>query len=177
MRSMTARLFAVFRAAIVAPLFIALWMYFLPRWLAGQSAFTDPRPPGWIVVVIGAAIGLPCVWQFAWRGIGTPAPFDPPRRLVVSGPYRFVRNPMYLGMAVAILGEAIVFPHSQGVLLLELALAALLVTAFVRFYEEPALRRMFGAEYEAYCSNVRRWVPRFRPWDPSYPERGARAGP
>jgi protein-S-isoprenylcysteine O-methyltransferase Ste14 len=163
---MAARLFALFRAAIVAPLFISLWMYFLPRWLAGQTAFADPRLLGWIVVVIGAAIGLPCVWQFAWRGIGTPAPFDPPRRLVVSGPYRFVRNPMYLGMGVAILGEALVFPHSTGILLLELALAALLVTVFVRFYEEPALRRMFGAEYEAYCSNVRRWIPRFRPWDP-----------
>src|ERR1700737_211963 len=108
---MSRRIFALARALIVAPLFISLWTYFVPRWMVGPQAFANPRPLGWIVMAIGAAIGLPCVWEFAWRGFGTPAPFDPPRRLVVTGPYRWVRNPMYIGMGIALIGAAIVFPH------------------------------------------------------------------
>jgi protein-S-isoprenylcysteine O-methyltransferase Ste14 len=90
--------FALLRALVVAPVFIALWTYLVPRWIGGRQVFADPRPIGWLVVALGAVIGLPCVWEFAWRGLGTPAPFDPPRQLVITGPYRFVRNPMYLGM-------------------------------------------------------------------------------
>src|SRR5881397_1703258 len=108
---MARRLFAVFRALIVALLFISLWTYFVPRWIGGAHAFDAPRPLGLIVVAVGAAISLPCIWEFAWRGLGTPAPFDPPRRLVITGPYRWVRNPMYLGFFVALIGEAIVFPN------------------------------------------------------------------
>jgi len=163
-RSMAERLFALLRGAIVAPLFISLWMYFLPRWLDGREVFADQRPLGWIVVAIGAAIALPCVWQFAWRGLGTPFPLDPPRRFVVSGPYRFVRNPMYFGMGIAMLGEAMVFPHATKILLLEWAVAAVLASIFIGAYEEPALRQMFGEDYETYCRNVRRWIPRFTPW-------------
>jgi protein-S-isoprenylcysteine O-methyltransferase Ste14 len=99
------------------------------------------------------------VWQFAWNGLGTPAPFDPPRRLVVSGPYRFVRNPMYLGMGVALIGEAIVFPNVRVPILAMVALLFVFVTLFVMGYEEPTLRRLFGAEYEGYCRRVRRWWP------------------
>jgi protein-S-isoprenylcysteine O-methyltransferase Ste14 len=162
---MRRQFFAVVRALIVAPLFIALWMYFLPRWFGGPSVFTEPHPLGWIVVVIGAVIGLPCVWQFAWRGGGTPAPWDPPRRLVVTGPYRWVRNPMYIGMAIAMIGEAVVFPHAQ-IVITELAIAAVLVSILVMAYEEPALRKTFGADYDDYCRNVRRWIPRLTPWYP-----------
>lgn len=158
------RAFALLRAAIVAPLFIALWTYFLPRWIAGPHVFDDPRPLGWIVVAIGAAIGLPCVWEFAWRGLGTPFPLDPPRKLVITGPYRFVRNPMYVGMGIAMLGEALVFPHAAPVVLGEIIVAAILVNLLVLFYEEPALRRMFGDDYANYCRNVRRWIPRLTPW-------------
>ena len=162
---MNRQLFALFRAAIVAPAFISLWMVFVPRWIVGSNAFSDPRPGGWIVVALGAAIGLPCVWEFAWRGLGTPAPFDPPRKLVVSGPYRFVRNPMYFGMGIALLGEAIVFPHITSTLLIMIAILWLFVTGFVMAYEEPTLRRMFGDDYEAYCRSVRRWIPRLTPFD------------
>ena len=162
---LTRRAFALLRTLIVAPAFISLWMYFVPRWLAGSHAFDDPRPLGWIVVAIGAAIGLPCVWQFAWRGLGTPAPFDPPRRLVISGPYRFVRNPMYLGMGTALIGEGIVFPKITTLMLTMVIVLAVAVSAFIMLYEEPTLRRLFDGDYENYCRNVRRWIPRLRPFD------------
>jgi protein-S-isoprenylcysteine O-methyltransferase Ste14 len=162
---MSRRIFALARALIVAPLFISLWTYFVPRWMVGPQAFANPRPLGWIVMAIGAAIGLPCVWEFAWRGLGTPAPFDPPRRLVISGPYRWVRNPMYLGMGVALIGEGMVFPNITRTMLLLVALLFGFVTAFVMVYEEPTLRRMFGSDYENYCRSVRRWLPRLRPFD------------
>src|SRR5437016_10075108 len=161
---MARRLFAVARALIVAPLFVSLWMYFVPRWIAGAQAFNNPRALGWIVVAIGAAIGLPCVWEFAWRGLGTPAPFDPPRKLVISGPYRFVRNPMYFGMGIALLGEAIVFPNITWLMLAMVVSLWAVVSVFIIEYEEPTLRRMFGADYEAYFREVRRWIPRLRPW-------------
>ncbi len=166
---LTRRAFALLRTLIVAPAFISLWVNFVPRWLAGSHAFDDPRPLGWIVVAIGAAIGLPCVWQFAWRGLGTPAPFDPPRRLVISGPYRFVRNPMYLGMGTALLGEGIVFPKITTLMLTMVIVLAVAVSAFIMLYEEPTLRRLFDGDYENYCSKVRRWIPRLRPFDNPLP--------
>src|SRR4051812_17468743 len=110
------KLFALLRALVVAPLFILIWLRWLPLWLVGPNAFADPRPLGWIVVAVGAVVGVPCIWQFAWRGFGTPAPWDPPRKLVISGPYRYVRNPMYVGMGIAIAGFAVVFPHARQLL-------------------------------------------------------------
>src|SRR5437899_7819286 len=160
----TRRAFALLRALIVAPAFISLWMYFVPRWIIGAHAFDAPRPLGWIVVAIGAAIGLPCVWEFAWHGLGTPVPFDPPRRLVITGPYRFVRNPMYVGMGIALLGEAIVYPNLTWLMLGLIAVLWAAVSLFIIGYEEPTLRRMFGSDYEAYCRQVHRWIPRLRPW-------------
>ncbi len=162
---MARRLLALARALIVAPAFISLWMYFVPRWIVGAHAFDSPRPGGWIVVAIGAIIGLPCVWEFAWRGLGTPAPFDPPRRLVISGPYRFVRNPMYLGMGIALLGEGIVYPNLTTLMLVLIVVLWAVVTLFIIGYEEPTLRRMFDGDYEIYCRNVHRWIPRLRPFD------------
>jgi protein-S-isoprenylcysteine O-methyltransferase Ste14 len=161
---MPRKIFALFRALIVAPIFILIWLRWLPRWLAGPNVFADPRPLGWIVVALGAVVGLPCVWEFAWRGLGTPAPFDPPRKLVITGPYRYVRNPMYLGMGVALLGFAIVFPHGATIFLAEVSVALVLVSAFIVFYEEPTLEKAFGADYVDYCRNVRRWIPRVSPW-------------
>ena len=161
---MARKIFALVRALVVAPLFILIWLRWLPLWIEGPNVFADPRPLGWIVVGLGAVVGVPCVWEFAWRGFGTPAPFDPPRRLVVTGPYRYVRNPMYVGMGVAIAGFAIVFPHATTFFLAELAAAFVLVFGFIVVYEEPALRQMFGDDYETYCRNVRRWIPRLTPW-------------
>ena len=166
---MRARLFALLRAIIIAPLFLALWLYLVPRLIAGAGAFWHPRPLGWIVVAIGAVIGLPCIWEFAWRGRGTPAPFDPPRQLVITGPYRYVRNPMYVGMGFVFIGFALVFPHASLVFLGELVFAFIAVSIFVIGFEEPALRRMFGEDYEDYCRHVGRWIPRLRPFDKGVP--------
>jgi protein-S-isoprenylcysteine O-methyltransferase Ste14 len=109
----------------------------------------------------GIALYFACAfWGFALRGRGTPLPLDPPKKLVVEGPYRIVRNPMYWSVAFVIFGEAAVF-HSFA--LVELVAAfAVGVNVFVLLYEEPALRRKFGEEYEAYCKRVPRWLPRLR---------------
>jgi len=116
---------------------------------------------GWALMVAGVVLYLMCAfWGFALRGKGTPLPLDPPKKLVVEGPYRVVRNPMYWSVASVMLGEAAIF-HS--VALVELAgVFAVGVILFVLLFEEPQLRRKFGAEYEEYCRRVPRWLPRFR---------------
>lgn len=160
------RAFAVVRAAVIAPLFLSIWVWFIPRWLGGPRAFESPRAAGWLVAAVGLIVMLACVWEFAWRGLGTPAPFDPPRKLVVSGFYRHVRNPMYVGMVVALCGEAVVFPNLTRLLLIEAAAFWTIATLFVLAFEEPVLRGLFGADYEAYRRAVGRWIPRVAPWYP-----------
>ena len=157
-------IFASIRTLFFGTLFLSLWTWFIPRWLVGARAYDDPRPAGFLLIAAGAAIVLPAMVMFAWRGLGTPAPFDPPRRLVVSGPYRFVRNPMYCGVAFVLLGEALAFPNLTNAMLATLLVFFTLVTAFVFLYEEPALRSKFGDEYADYCRHVGRWIPRFAPW-------------
>jgi protein-S-isoprenylcysteine O-methyltransferase Ste14 len=115
---------------------------------------------GILPIALGAALYLWCAWDFASAGRGTPAPVDPPKVLVSRGPYRVVRNPMYVGVLLILLGEGIVFA-SQTILGYAL-LAWLFFHLFVVFYEEPTLRRKFGAFYEEYCRTVPRWIPRPR---------------
>ena len=106
----------------------------------------------------GGALALWCILTFTVVGRGTPAPFDPPRALVVRGPYRYVRNPMYLGAALALCGAALFY---RSIPLFAYAALFLLVThAFVVWYEEPTLARLFGADYDAYRARVGRWLPR-----------------
>jgi protein-S-isoprenylcysteine O-methyltransferase Ste14 len=105
----------------------------------------------------GLALYLACVWQFGSTGRGTPAPIDPPRHLVIRGPYRFVRNPMYLGVLLVVLGWALFF--SSRDLLIYAAIVAAAFHFFVLVIEEPILRRKFGSSYAAYTANVRRWLP------------------
>ena len=162
---MSRRVFAVLRTVVVGCLFVSIWVWFLPRYAVGALAFADARPAGWIVTFCGAVVSAACMWEFAWRGIGTPAPWDAPRRLVVSGLYRWVRNPMYLGLELMLAGEAITFPHLTRMLLWLMAAFWAAVTVQIVFYEEPRLRRTFGAAYEEYCRQVRRWVPRSSPFD------------
>jgi len=109
----------------------------------------------------GTAILLWGCWEFAFRGRGTPAPIDPPKVLVAEGLYRFVRNPMYLGALLILLGHVLWFQSLR--LLVYVAALTALFHLFVVFYEEPLLRRKFGASYEEYCRRVPRWVPRVRP--------------
>jgi protein-S-isoprenylcysteine O-methyltransferase Ste14 len=119
---------------------------------------------GWIVIAIGSIIAGGCIFEFAWRGIGTSAPFDPPRRLVISGPYRSVRNPMYLGMGIILLGEGITFPKLMNTMLIMIASLWCALMLFIIGYEEPALRAKFCEDYIEYCEHVRRWIPRMRGW-------------
>ena len=155
--------FVFVRAVTYATLFIGLVLVFLPARLLSWSGVTNPpaigvaQATGMLAAAIGAALCLWCISTFAVHGKGTPAPFDPPRHLVVRGPYGFVRNPMYLGAATALAGASL-FYQSGG--LAGYVVAFLLVThVFVVWYEEPTLRTTFGPEYERYCRRVRRWWP------------------
>jgi protein-S-isoprenylcysteine O-methyltransferase Ste14 len=114
-----------------------------------------------VVIFAGAAIYLyTALWGFAAIGLGTPAPIDPPKILVVRGLHRYVRNPMYVGVALVIAGQAWLFHSPQ----IAVYLGCVLVMAhlFVLFYEEPTLKRQFGDEYERYRERVPRWVPKIR---------------
>jgi protein-S-isoprenylcysteine O-methyltransferase Ste14 len=149
-------------------LFCGLWFYLLPRWLGFGVELTGTAGWRWIATlpsVLGFAVALRCVWDFGWTGRGTPVPIAPPQRLVVVGFYRHVRNPMYVGFATGWIGLWILFGHANVATIVAVAIAALAVHLFVLFYEEPTLRRKFGAEYDQYCRNVGRWHPRIRGWN------------
>jgi len=155
-------------ALAVGAAFLALWFWLLPPWLGFHVDMAGAARWRWIAglpSVLGFAVALRCVWDFGRTGRGTPAPFAPPQRLVVVGLYRYVRNPMYVGFFVGWLGLWVVFGRAS---LRGIALAVVVVLGtvlFVRLYEEPTLRKLFGVDYEEYCRNVRRWVPRMRAWN------------
>jgi protein-S-isoprenylcysteine O-methyltransferase Ste14 len=159
-------MFVLVRAITYAALFIGFVLVYLPGRLLSWSGIVAPassgalQVAGMILVAIGTAIALWCVFTFVFIGKGTPAPFDPPRKLVVRGPYRFVRNPMYIGAGMTLAGVAL-FYESLSILIYT-AVFFLATHLFVVLYEEPTLRRTFGAEYEAYFYRVRRWLPRRR---------------
>jgi len=147
--------------------FFALWFWLLPSWLGFQVDLERVAPWRWIAVVpsvLGFAVAVRCIWDFGWTGRGTPVPMVPPTRLVVVGFYRYVRNPMYLGFFTGWAGLWVVFGRVRMEAIVLTATAILGVNLFVMFYEEPRLRRVFGAGYEEYCRNVRRWVPRLQAW-------------
>jgi protein-S-isoprenylcysteine O-methyltransferase Ste14 len=152
----------------VGAAFFSLWFWLLPQWLgftvemAGAARW---RGLAAVPSVMGFAVALRCVWDFGWTGHGTPAPFAPPQRLVVVGFYRYVRNPMYVGLAAGWIGLWVIFGHPNPGLIAAAAAVALGVHLFVLFYEEPTLRGKFGADYEEYCRNMRRWWPRVRGWN------------
>jgi protein-S-isoprenylcysteine O-methyltransferase Ste14 len=114
------------------------------------------------LIVAGALIYLWCAWDFAFAGKGTPAPIDPPKELVVKGLYKYVRNPMYIGVLSLVLGQAIWYESSR--LFAYAVVVFLLFSAFVFLYEEPALTQKFGDSYRRYCETVPRWFPRFGGW-------------
>jgi protein-S-isoprenylcysteine O-methyltransferase Ste14 len=153
---------------VVGAAFLGLWFWLLPQWLGFKVEITGAGRWRWLAAIpsaLGFAVALRCVWDFGWTGHGTPAPFAPPQRLVVVGLYRYVRNPMYLGLAAGWIGLWIIFGHADLRLMAAVAAVALAVHLFVVFYEEPTLRGNFGAEYDEYRRNVRRWWPRLRGWD------------
>jgi protein-S-isoprenylcysteine O-methyltransferase Ste14 len=154
-------LFALVRSIVVSLAFVSIWVWFLPRWLSGPLEVIHPA--GALIIAAGSVLAGWCVVEFACRGHGTPAPFDPPRRLVISGPYRFVRNPMYVGLAIILAGEALL--TARVWFLAELGVLGLALSLLVRLHEEPALRRAFDDDYRRYSAAVRRWVPRLQPFD------------
>ena len=152
------------RALIYATLFVSLVLVFLPVQVLSRAGIVGPQSlgvlqvAGAVLTIGGALLALWCVLSFVIVGRGTPAPFDPPRRLVAQGPYARVRNPMYIGAGAALLGASL-FYRSLA-LLGYLAVLFLITHLFVVLYEEPTLRATFGADYESYCRRVRRWWPR-----------------
>ncbi len=114
--------------------------------------------PGLVAIALGASILIRCIVDFARVGRGTLAPVDPPLTLVIRGLYRYVRNPMYVGVVVVLLGESALFGSTS--LLLYTVVFFLLANLFVMIYEEPSLRARFGESYEQYRRSVGRWIPR-----------------
>ena len=136
---------------------------YVPYRLTGGFARPASGPLMWlgaVVITFGAAVYFRCAWEFAVRGLGTPAPIAPTRYLVNTSLHGYVRNPMYIGVFLVLAGEAILF---RSLHLLEyIAGFCVVVELFVIFYEEPTLRRQFGESYEQYKKTVPRWIPRFR---------------
>jgi protein-S-isoprenylcysteine O-methyltransferase Ste14 len=118
---------------------------------------------GGLLLVLAIVVLVRAFARFVMEGRGTPAPIAPPERLVVGGEYGFVRNPMYVALIMAVLGQAMIF-GSLGLLVYALAMWAI-TAAFVRWYEEPVLLKRYGDEYERYRQAVRAWVPRLHPWE------------
>jgi protein-S-isoprenylcysteine O-methyltransferase Ste14 len=159
-------MFILIRALVYATLFVGFLLISVPARLLSSSGLTRPSFAGPVqlagasLAIAGALVALGCILTFVVIGRGTPAPFDPPRRLVARGPYRFVRNPMYLGAAMAMTGAAVVY--ASWALMVYAAVFLAITHAFVIGYEEPTLRRTFGADYDEYCATVGRWWPAVR---------------
>ncbi|MBI4480897.1 MAG: phosphatidylethanolamine N-methyltransferase family protein [Acidobacteria bacterium] len=163
MASLLSESFTILRGVAYAAAFVWLWTWLaisvrsldtqipvsLPMWL---------RPPGLVLALAGALLAGSCIATFVTKGRGTPAPFDPPREFVVSGPYRYVRNPMYVGATAVLLGAGLTL-SSPAIVLLALVFL-LIVHLFVVLYEEPALADKFGVSYQRYVSSVHRWLIR-----------------
>jgi protein-S-isoprenylcysteine O-methyltransferase Ste14 len=150
--------------AFGGPGIVLLW---LPLWIT-RFRIPAAEPLGQTLlaaalIFAGLTPGLESVWRFIYVGHGTLIPVAPPEHLVVSGFYRYVRNPMYVGVMVALAGEAILF-WSRG-LAVEMLLVFLGLNLFIRLHEEPSLARRHPDEYPRYKRNVPRWLPRLTPWN------------
>lgn len=155
--------FAAVRGVVYATGFVVLWTWLailVRRYDADLPVALPPslRWPGIVLACLGAVIAASCVAVFASRGEGTPAPFDAPRKFVATGPYRYVRNPMYVGAILLLIGAGLTV-GSASIVLLAFAFWAL-AHVFVLVYEEPALTAQFGESYAQYRSEVNRWLPR-----------------
>jgi protein-S-isoprenylcysteine O-methyltransferase Ste14 len=162
------RIPAIFGTALFLALAPGIIAGVIPWWISGWELKSPLfglallRVIGILLILIGTPVLLDSFARFALKGGGTPAPVLPPQHLVVSGLYRHVRNPMYLAVAATIFGQGLYLGNPA--LLGYGALISLAFHLFVLGYEEPTLRRTFGAEYEAFCAGVHRWLPRLRPW-------------
>jgi protein-S-isoprenylcysteine O-methyltransferase Ste14 len=150
---------------VIVPGTIALYIpWLMSRWHVAPAllGFTPFRLIGIALIIAGLPVLLDSFARFALQGLGTPAPIAPPQHLVVTGSYRYVRNPMYVSVLAIVVGQGLLFGRSS---VLEWGLVCwVLAHLFVVFYEEPHLRRTFGSEYETYRAAVHRWIPRLRPY-------------
>ncbi len=157
-------LFIALRAVVFGTGFVFLWGWVALALHYRYDTRRGPMLSGWssgagiATMIAGGILALACIATFVAKGEGTPAPFDPPRQFVDVGPYKLVRNPMYIGGFVALLGFGM-YEQSYTILLFGVPWI-LLAHLFVILYEEPHLRATFGTTYDAYCCSVRRWLPR-----------------
>lgn len=153
----------IIRTLAYATLYIGFLIVYLPSRILAMTgarlpaAWTGAQIAGIVVGALGVALTFSCVYGFIRMGKGTPAPFDAPRQLVIRGPYRIVRNPMYIGAATILAGIAIFY--ESPAMVIYAVLFVLAFHLFVVFWEEPTLRRKFGPDYIAYCHRVGRWWP------------------
>jgi protein-S-isoprenylcysteine O-methyltransferase Ste14 len=153
------------RSIVYASAFLWLWVWVATPLHRFDTPLGGALPPwsraaGFGALVVGAALAAWCIASFIVQGRGTPAVFDAPRRLVIVGPYRYVRNPMYLGGALLLLALGLI--RASPAIVLFVPVWWLLFHMLVVLYEEPALRAKFGPDYERYCMRTPRWLPRFR---------------
>lgn len=158
--------FTALRGLVYAAAFVLMWGWVavvVQRYDARLpfAVATWLRPVGMALAAAGALLAAWCVVTFVTRGRGTPAPFDPPREFVATGPYRYVRNPMYIGGALVILGVGLVL-RSPAIVLLSVAFL-LFFHLFVVLYEERTLESRFGESYLRYKATVKRWLARPAP--------------
>lgn len=161
---------------VIAPGFVAGFVpWRISHWRVEAPFFGLPlfRYLGGLLIVPGIMALLDSFSRFALHGLGTPAPVFPTRHLVVTGLYRFVRNPMYVAVAMIVLGQGLVF--GSVALLAYGGLVCLFFDLFVLFYEEPKLRRSFPSEYQSFCAEVPRWIPRRTPFG-AIPKRKRTSG-
>jgi len=159
----------VVRILIFTVLIPGTVLVYIPLWiLRHRPPATSPAagilrglgiPFGLPLLAIGVFVYAVCAWDFGARGQGTPGPYDPPRKLVRNRLYSRVRNPMYIGVTTVLVGEVLVFASRTLAEYTCVIFAACYL--FVLTFEEPYLRRKFGASYQEYCRQTPRWIPRF----------------
>jgi protein-S-isoprenylcysteine O-methyltransferase Ste14 len=148
---------------VIAPGTLAVLLpWYFTHWHFEPPLFPVARGLGGVLIVAGLPILLDSFGRFALQGLGTPAPVMPPKHLVVTGLYRHVRNPMYVAVTALIVGQGLLF--GSVVVIAYGAIVWVGFFLFVLVYEEPALDGQFADEYTRYRANVRRWVPRIKPW-------------
>ena len=163
LRHLLSILFLPFLAAVVIPFWLLTSFAWIDhRWAAGTAVVWLPRLSGALVVAFGLCLLIWCIYLFVRFGQGTIAPWNPTRQQVAAGPYRFVRNPMIIGVALVLSGQAIFW--GSWVIALWTCIFILVNHFYFVFSEEPGLEKRFGQSYLIYKANVPRWLPRTRPW-------------
>jgi protein-S-isoprenylcysteine O-methyltransferase Ste14 len=156
-RQARAVLLLPFAATAVVPVLILWWTGETNVWWGGAA--------GVVLIAVGLVFVVWTIRLFSTIGDGTLAPWDPTAKLVARGPYLHVRNPMISGVAFVLVGEAVALGSTA--LLVWFAAFVAVNAVYIPLVEEPGLRRRFGEDYEAYRTNVPRWLPRLRPWEPT----------